>query len=52
MRPVFAYRPGRGIARGGKGAVLDARNQKLGRSVAMKVMLRRNAKEKGQQSDE
>jgi serine/threonine protein kinase/WD40 repeat protein len=31
------------------GAVLDARDQKLGRSVAMKVMLRRNASEEEQQ---
>ena len=37
------YRPGREIARGGMGAVLSAHDQKLARSVAMKVMLRRDA---------
>ncbi len=37
------YRPGREIARGGMGAVLSATDQKLARSVAMKVMLRRDA---------
>ena len=49
MTPTSAYRTGREIARGGMGAVLDARDQKLGRSVAMKVMLRRNASEEEQQ---
>jgi serine/threonine protein kinase/WD40 repeat protein len=43
------YRPGREIARGGMGAVLDARDPKLSRSVAMKVMLRDNASEGEQQ---
>ncbi len=37
------YRPGHEIARGGMGAVLNAHDQKLARSVAMKVMLRPNA---------
>ncbi len=49
MTPASPYRTGREIARGGMGAVLDARDQKLGRSVAMKVMLRRNASEEEQQ---
>ena len=40
-----SYRPGREIARGGMGAVLDARDNKFARSVAMKVMLRHNASE-------
>ena len=43
MNPGSPYRPGREIARGGMGAVLDARDQKFARSVAMKVMLRRDA---------
>ena len=43
MNPTSSYRPGREIARGGMAAVLDVRNQKLGRSVAMKIRLRRNA---------
>ena len=33
------YRPGREIARGGMGAIIDTHDQKLGRQVAMKVML-------------
>ena len=43
MNPGSSYRPGREIARGGMGAVLDARDNKFARSVAMKVMLRNNA---------
>jgi len=43
------YSPDREIARGGMGSVLVARDNKLGRSVAMKVMLRRNASEEEQQ---
>ena len=34
------YRPGREIARGGMGAVLDTQDDKFQRTVAMKVMLR------------
>ena len=34
------YQPGREIARGGMGAVLDAHDHKLCRTVAMKVLLR------------
>ena len=49
MTPGFSYRPGREIARGGMGAVLSAQDQKFGRSVAMKVMLRHNAGEVEQQ---
>ncbi|NDF01380.1 MAG: serine/threonine protein kinase, partial [Verrucomicrobia bacterium] len=37
------YRTGHEIARGGMGAVLHVHDQKLARSVAMKVMLRGNA---------
>jgi serine/threonine protein kinase/WD40 repeat protein len=44
-----AYRPGRELARGGMGAVLDAHDPKFGRSVAMKVMLRRHATPEEQQ---
>ena len=40
------YRPGREIARGGMGAVLDTQDDKFQRAVAMKVMLR-GANEEG-----
>ena len=43
MTPSSSYRPGREIARGGMGAILSAHDQKLARSVAMKVMLRADA---------
>ena len=43
MNPGAPYIPGREIARGGMGAILSAHDQKLGRSVAMKVMLRADA---------
>ena len=42
-RDTNNYRPGRELARGGMGAVLSAHDGKLGRSVAMKVMLRADA---------
>ncbi len=43
---LIAYRPGREIARGGMGAVLDTQDEKFQRAVAMKVMLR-NSNEEG-----
>ena len=43
MSSSSPYQPGREIARGGMGAVLDAHDRKLGRSVAMKVLLRGRA---------
>lgn len=43
MSGAFPYQSRREIARGGMGAVLDALDEKLGRSVAMKVMLNQHA---------
>ncbi len=40
MTTPTSYRPGREIARGGMGAVLDTQDEKFQRAVAMKVMLR------------
>lgn len=40
MNPGSPYTPGREIARGGMGAVLDTQDKKFQRAVAMKVMLR------------
>ncbi len=45
MNADTPYRPGREIARGGMGAILDAHDSKLGRSVAMKILLRQQAGE-------
>ncbi len=45
MSSASQYQPGREIARGGMGAVLETRDNKLSRTVAMKVMLRRQASE-------
>ncbi|MGB0578500.1 MAG: serine/threonine-protein kinase [Limisphaerales bacterium] len=43
MKPVPQYKCGKEIARGGMGAVLTAEDLRLGRTVAMKVMLTQQA---------